>query len=348
MNRFYGMKTNSIREPAMEFIRVAVGSAAVLGLKRVKMLHAPTTIHLLQYSKDGCRANCAFCPQSSDSLIDKKMLSRVSWPEFPWNIVKDAITSKFDSGVFSRVCLQTVVYPAFIEDMMEAVQGILDDHPIPISVALTPVAKSVMERLKETGVDRVGIALDAATPALFSEIKGETARGPYTWAGHWKALEDALDVFGSNRVSTHLIIGLGESEKDIIDTVQHAHNLGITVGLFAFTPVVGTKLANVEKPALNHYRKIQLARYLIVHDVLQASAFAYDDDTGQLVSWSIDDSELIAYIEAQHGKMFETSGCPGCNRPYYTESPLGPVYNHPARLDDHEIQEAIVLLFPGT
>jgi lipoyl synthase len=342
------MKNYPKREPGMEYIRVAVGSAAVLGLRRVKMLHAPTTMHLLQYSKEGCRANCAFCPQATDSHVDKKMLSRVSWPEFSWPLVKDAIARKFDEGLFSRVCLQTVVYPSFIEDMMEAVEGILGERKIAISVAIVPVAKPVMERLKEAGVDRVGIALDAATPALFSEIKGEAARGPYTWVNHWKALDDALDVFGKNKVSTHIIIGLGEREKEIIDTIQHAHDLGITVGLFAFTPVTGTRLATLNKPLLQYFRKIQLARHLIVHDVLQASTFAYDDDAGQLVSWGMTDIDLIAYIEAQHGKMFETSGCPGCNRPYYTESPLGPVYNHPARLDDRELQEAITLLFPGT
>src|SRR5271157_380020 len=332
----------------MELIRVAVGSAAVLGLKRVKMLHAPTTIHLLQYSKDGCRANCAFCPQASDSFVDKRMLSRVSWPEFQWNLVKDSIVSKYDGGDFSRVCLQTVIYPAFVEDMMQAVQDILGERRIPISVALTPVARSVMQRLKEAGVERVGIALDAATPGLFSEIKGEGAGGPYTWAGHWKALKDALDVFGKNHVSTHFIIGLGESEKDIIDAIQHVHSMGITVGLFAFTPVAGTKLAPLDKPSLHQFRKIQLARHLIVHDVLQASAFGYDEETGQLLSWGMADGEMVAYIAAQHGKMFETSGCPGCNRPYYTESPLGPMYNHPAQLDDGEIQAAIALLFPGT
>jgi biotin synthase-related radical SAM superfamily protein len=46
--------------------------------------------------------------------------------------------------------------------------------------------------------------------------------------------------------------------------------------------------------------------------------------------------------------MFETSGCPGCNRPYYNESTRGPMYNHPVALDTKQIQGAIDLLFPGT
>ncbi|HID80257.1 MAG TPA: hypothetical protein EYP48_00875 [Ignisphaera sp.] len=26
-----------------------------------------------------------------------------------------------------------------------------------------------------------------------------------------------------------------------------------------------------------------------------------------------------------------TSGCPGCNRPFYNESPRGPIFNYPSR-----------------
>nr|MDO8114787.1 radical SAM protein [Candidatus Sigynarchaeota archaeon] len=332
----------------MEFIRVSAGSAALLGLKRVKMLHAPTTIHLLQYTTAGCKANCSFCPQARESLVDKKMLSRVSWPEFPWHVVKDAITEKFKEAGFQRVCLQTVIYSSFIEDMLQVVDELAASGRILISVALIPVAKKVMEQLKTAGAERVGIALDASTPALFSVVKGEKAGGPYTWDGHWKALQDALDVFGKNRVSTHLIAGLGEQERDIIERMQQLHDSSITIGLFAFTPVRGTRLETVKKPGVIYFRKVQLARHLIVHDLARASSFTYDEHTGQLISWGIADSDVIKIIQDSHGKMFETTGCPGCNRPYYTESPRGPVYNHPAPLDPRQVEDAIALLFPGT
>ncbi|MEM2915121.1 MAG: radical SAM protein, partial [Candidatus Bathyarchaeia archaeon] len=39
------------------------------------------------------------------------------------------------------------------------------------------------------------------------------------------------------------------------------------------------------------------------------------------------------------GEPFKTSGCPGCNRPYYNERPGGPIYNYPRKPTSKEISE---------
>ena len=41
------------------------------------------------------------------------------------------------------------------------------------------------------------------------------------------------------------------------------------------------------------------------------------------------------------GEPFQTSGCPGCNRPFYNETPRGPIYNYPRPLTGDEVEEAI-------
>jgi biotin synthase-related radical SAM superfamily protein len=35
-------------------------------------------------------------------------------------------------------------------------------------------------------------------------------------------------------------------------------------------------------------------------------------------------------------QIFQTRGCPDCNRPYYNERPRGPMFNYPRKLDDDE------------
>ncbi len=330
----------------MDLIRVSAGSASVLGLRHLKMLQEPTTIHLLQYAPNGCNANCKFCPQARDSPADKKQLSRVSWPDFPWSDVRDSIVARHDAGAFTRVCLQTAVYPAFVGDMLQAASDLLHERMIPMSIALVPVARAVMEKLKVAGVDRVGVALDAATPGLFSRIKGVDAGGPYTWDGHWRALQDALAVFGKGHVSTHIIVGLGETSREIIERMQQVHDAGITIGLFAFTAIPGTRLESRDPPALKQYRQIQLARYLIVNGHSLANGFTFDKATGEVASWGIASEQAISLIRDKKGRMFETSGCPGCNRPYYNESTRGPMYNHPAPLTEVQVQSAIEILFP--
>ncbi len=331
----------------MELIRISAGSASVLGLRHLKMQHQPTTIHLLQYAKGGCKANCGFCPQAHDSPADKKQLSRVSWPEFSWPDVRDRIVARYDEGTFTRVCLQTVVYPSFVDDMLQAAKGLLGTWKMPMSIALVPVAEGVMEKLKAAGVDRVGIALDAATPGLFSQVKGGDAGGPYTWDGHWRALQDALAVFGKGHVSTHLIAGLGETRREITERMQQVHDAGITIGLFAFTAIPGTRLESRDPPALKQYRQIQLARYLIVNGLSRADGFRFDEATGEVAGWGLAREQIISLIEEMKGRMFETSGCPGCNRPYYNESTRGPMYNHPAPLTEGQVRSAIEILFPS-
>jgi biotin synthase-related radical SAM superfamily protein len=43
---------------------------------------------------------------------------------------------------------------------------------IPVSVSCQPLNKENIQRLAKAGVGRLGIALDAATEALFEEVKG--------------------------------------------------------------------------------------------------------------------------------------------------------------------------------
>ena len=72
--------------------------------------------------------------------------------------------------------------------------------------------------MAKAGVDRLGIALDAATEALFKKVKGKDAGGSYSWENQFNMLSEALEVFGKGNVSTHVIVGLGETEKEAVQS----------------------------------------------------------------------------------------------------------------------------------
>jgi biotin synthase len=129
-----------------------------------------------------------------------------------------------------------------------------------------------------------------------------------------------------------LIVGLGETEQEMVERIQWAHDLGVTVGLFAFTPVRGTHLADLPPPPLAVYRRMQAARWLIVHDGSRAREMSFDRD-GQL-------ADLGAALPLP-GEAFRTSGCPDCNRPFYNEQPAGPLYNYPRSLTAAEAARAV-------
>ena len=326
----------------VEKIRVSIGSASVLGLRTMaKFKDPPTTCYIMTYKEGHCTANCGFCPQAKSSKSSDEMLSRITWPIF---LFKDYLTKlKYlpSSKQFKRICIQTLKYPENFRDLMEIITQIRKNIEIPVSIAVPPMSKDNLRKLKLAGVQRIGIALDGTTPEIFNIIKGEDVNGPYKWDHHYQQLVEALEIFSDGFVSTHLIIGLGESEKDVIFRIEDLHNLKILVSLFAFTPIKGTKFEDFSQPSLLNFRKLQLGRYLIVNQEKSRSDFTFNTK-GDIVRFNINKKELKDIINDTDA--FLTSGCPGCNRPYYTSKPSGPIYNYPRKVKENENEEIYDLL----
>lgn len=316
-----------------ERVRVSLGSAVVLGLIEGTIDAKPTTAYLLTYKVGRCSANCSFCPQAKASTARADMLSRVTWPDFGINDVMNGIRRAFNLRLIGRVCIQALNYPGVQEDIVYLSSRIRSSSSIPISVSCQPLKRDEMVRLAEAGVERISIALDAATEDIFSRVKGELADGPYRWSSHWRALKDAVEVFGRGMVTTHLIAGLGESEEDFILTIQRCHDMGVFPAVFAFTPIPGTAMANHPRPPIDYYRRIQVAHYLITHGISRYENMEFED--GRLIGFGLPRNHLMKIVMS--GKPFLTSGCPSCNRPYYNESPKGPIYNYPRQPTHEEI-----------
>jgi biotin synthase len=132
-------------------------------------------------------------------------------------------------------------------------------------------------------------------------------------------------------------VGLGETESQVVRLLKDLHSIGVTVGLFAFTPVPGTKMAGVQKPLLEHYRSLQLARFLIFSDY--DSDFTFNEK-GQISGFGYTGEELMGFVTPS---AFRTSGCAGCNRPYYNERPGEVMYNYPVEPSTGEFLTAMKL-----
>ena len=316
-------------------IRVSVGSAIILGLLKGKLDAEPTTAYLMTYTTGKCTANCGFCPQARNSHSKAELLSRVSWPPFSTKSVLEGIENAYTNRRIRRVCIQALNYPEVFTHLVALAKTIKQHAAIPVSVSCQPLNSQDLQQLAEAGVDRIGIALDAATEKLFSEIKGSSAGGPYTWESQFRQLRKALEVFGKGNVSTHLIVGLGETENDVISLIQRCVDMGVLPALFAFTPVRGTTLERKFQPLIESYRRVQLARYLIVNGRVRSEDMRFDG-AGCLTDYGVEKATLKWIVET--GKPFLTSGCPDCNRPFYNEKPSGPIYNYPRNICLEEIE----------
>jgi len=334
----------STEQDVPEKIRVSVGSAIVLELLKGKLDAPPTTIYMLTYREGKCLANCLFCPQARTSSSRADMLARVTWPAFPTKQVTEKIASTAEKGTVKRVCIQALNYPAVHRDLVNITKLIHSRSNVPISLSCPPFTKAQFKELAKAGADRISIALDAATEQLFTKVKGTETHSPYQWKQQHQALKEAVEVFGKNQVYTHLIVGLGETEKQITETIQRCTDQGIIPSLFAFTPIQGTSLANVPQPAIETYRRIQLARHLIIQGKTRFENMKFNNKQ-QITHFGTPKTTLSQII--QEGTPFCTSGCPECNRPYYNERPSGPMYNYPRPPTPQEINEITKQLKEG-
>lgn len=330
--------TNTTASNGTDFpknIRISIGTAIALGLAEGKLNAAPTTAYLMTYYDGKCTANCSFCPQARTSTSKAELLSRITWPVYPSQDVLEKLKQTVLDDKIKRVCVQALKYPNVFKAICAFVKELKKHVILPVSVSCQPHETEDLWLLNQAGVDRIGIALDAATESLFNKVKGNIAAGPYKWQDVHTFLRVAIGIFGEGNVSTHLIVGLGETEKEIVYAIQQSVDISVLPALFAFTPIQGTALAPRQQPALDVYRRVQLARYLIVNSKVRAEDMRFDRDS-RLIDFGVSESLLIGFVES--GLPFLTSGCPDCNRPFYNEKPSGPLYNYPRSIQSAELR----------
>jgi biotin synthase len=304
-------------------INVSIGTAAALGLADVPMAVAPTTAYLMLGGR--CLMNCAFCAQARESHSSALSLSRVTWPEYDLNMVAEKLAEAASQGSIRRACLQVTVTENAFEQSLAILRAVHALSSVPFDIAILPHDLDQVRMLIEAGADHIGFGLDAACERVFRRVK----RG--NWVRSLALIEGTSRAF-PGRAAVHLIVGLGETEREMVERLQWAHDRDVTTGLFAFTPVRGTHLADLPPPPLAVYRRMQAARWLVVHDLARVGDMAFDEE-GRLL-------HSTASLPAS-GEAFQTSGCPDCNRPFYNEQPSGPYYNYPRPLTTAEAARAI-------
>lgn len=305
--------------------KMSAGTAAVAAGRPVKNDAPPTTAYIMLGEK--CVNNCRFCAQARESGAGANMLSRVTWPEVTAAEAADGIAAAYAAGGLKRACLQVVGDGRGPETAAQAVAGLKAVSEVPVCVSSRLASVAEAKQLIAAGADRVCIALDAATPAVYRAAKDGD------WDGRWRLLTDCAAAL-PGRVTTHLIVGLGETEEEMVDALAACVSRAITVGLFAFTPVKGAAWADRPTPPVGQYRRIQVAHHLLRQGYGRDSIVCRQGTIAAFTVAGI--ADLLA-----GGEAFRTSGCPDCNRPYYNERPGGVMYNYPRPLTAAEAAQAI-------
>ncbi|PMQ01543.1 MAG: radical SAM protein [Dictyoglomus sp. NZ13-RE01] len=286
---------------------------------------SPTTLYLLTPGK--CLNNCAFCTQARDSKSSGILLSRISWPPVEVDYLINLLEKR---NPFKRICIQSTKNVHW-EDTIEYLIKNLQKFNIPISISSPIEDFNTIERFLNLGVDKINLSLDVINKNKFEEYKGES------FTKRLSFIIESSQKF-PHKITTHIIIGLGEKEKEAIEIINELIQNNITIALFAFTPIPGTRLENQSPPDYLTYRKIQLITFLLKERLVKFEDLTFDNDK------LIIEEDLIKKASLFFEKIFTTSGCPNCNRPYYNESPRITPYNFPRPLKENEIKEILELI----
>jgi lipoyl synthase len=328
----YHIKTPEMRSP--EYVQMSTAAAITLGLVAGKMHRTACThcLNLLVTYPEGCRANCAYCGlarhrEESRDFADRNFI-RVDWPTARYDEVIERMKAGADKGQFQRMCISMITHPNSNADTFVLLEKWVRAVPqVPVSILSNPTTleKDDLIRMRDMGADIFTVALDAVTPEIFERTRGKGVDSPHKFEHYWRAIEWAAEIYGPEKFGAHLIGGMGETEREILEVAQKIRDMGGHNHMFAFFPEKGSLMEDWPPVDRGQWRRVQLARYIIDYAGGSFRDMEFDDE-GRVTGYGVTREKLEALIAS--GVPFQTSGCPGkednisaCNRPFGDSSP---------------------------
>ena len=138
------------------------------------------------------------------------------------------------------------------------VAGIVRDllrFEVPIGVSICPFP-GVNQILKSAGADEVKYNLECADRELFPRVCPGIS-----FQEIMDALQEAVGIFGKNRVFTNIIVGLGESDECLRKSIDELTGMGVIPVLRAVYPHP-LRIGDLDMQRPSAGRLLSLARYL--------------------------------------------------------------------------------------
>lgn len=132
--------------------------------------------------------------------------------------------------------------------MCESAKAILKAVDIPIQAQCEPPNDPIWyQRMKDAGIETLGMHLEVVTPSLRAEIM--PGKAEISIEQYMVAFKEAVKVFGRGQVSTYILAGLGDSKEAILETCNMLIEIGVYPFVVPFVPVTGTPLEDLPPPS---------------------------------------------------------------------------------------------------
>lgn len=134
---------------------------------------------------------------------------------------------------------------AILADSARAIKAAVD---LPIQAQCEPPEDDIWhQRMRDAGVDALGMHLEAVTPEVRQRIMPGKASVPLE--KYFSSFEAAVQVFGRGQVSTYILAGLGDTADAILRMSQRLVDMGVYPFVVPFVPISGTPLEGHPAPS---------------------------------------------------------------------------------------------------
>lgn len=330
-----------IKQVSPDFVRISAASAMALRMRsgRFSRDFDFGGINILLNYDNGCLADCGYCglARTRPGDYEDKSFIRVEWPLFNTDELVDRMAEH--ASTMTRLCISQVTHGSSHADTIEITKKIVAKVDTPLSILCAPpvLNRERLQEYKDLGVDMIGVGLDGVSEKVFKQHRTDVPNGSLSWDNYWNIINLSREIFGPWKVNIHTVVGLGETDKDMMDIFFQLFDNQILPYLFSFNPEPDSRMGDWEKADIKRWRRIQLIKHLIEKYDLKPDALSFDPD-GNLIGLDVDDNKINEVIEhLDKGIPFMTDGCPGpdgevgCTRPYGSYKPSEQYRDFPFR-----------------
>lgn len=190
------------------------------------------------------KKTCQFC-SIGQSLAAGRTIARKT-PEQLAEVAKAAVEL---DGV-THMVMTTGTPPgkdrgaAVLAESARAVKAAVD---LPIQAQCEPPEDDAWhQRMKDAGVDTLGMHLEAVTPEVRARIMPGKASVPLE--KYFSSFRAAVRVFGRGQVSTYILAGMGDTAEAILQMSQKLVDIGVYPFVVPFVPISGTPMESHPAP----------------------------------------------------------------------------------------------------
>lgn len=189
--------------------------------------HAPEQLFFLLYKN--CSNGCKFCPltyhiNSVEHYSWDKMEARIK-ENLPYGIKSIGITTACPKDKSQNDLVTEII------GIVNKIKEILGDN-IPIGVSLKTPTRESLIRLKESGVCEMRLNLETYNTDIADDLMPNKRIDEIL-----HSIKMAVEVFGKGKVSSNMIVGIGESDKDLLNGVRKLAEIGAVSTLYPYDPL---------------------------------------------------------------------------------------------------------------